>query len=146
MHAMSITACMQHSGVQDGMWHSCDVFWQRNVHTKINLGAVRVALLHGTSGVQSVAASCCNKAGCKILHKDLNLRCLTDSNQLQTSMMVATMCQVVLHAVLLIIRNGFWRLLHTQWQAMHVWQPCKHMHDSPAAAAVGREKKPGGEP
>ena len=83
------------------MWHSCVVFWQRKVHTKINMCAECMALLHATSGVQSVAATCCNTAGCsKILHMDLNLRCLADSNQLQTSMMVATMRQVVLHAVI----------------------------------------------
>jgi hypothetical protein len=44
--------------------------------------------------------------------------------------------------------HGVARLLHTQQQAMLVWQAChkhhcKHTHDSPAAAA-GREKKPGG--
>ena len=38
-------------------------------------------------------------------------RCLADSNQLQISMMVATMRQVVLHAVLLISRTaGAWVL------------------------------------
>jgi hypothetical protein len=68
------------------MWHSCVVFWQRKVHTKINMCAECMALLHATSGVQSVAATCCNTAGCsKILHMDLNLRCLADSHQLQTS-------------------------------------------------------------
>jgi hypothetical protein len=94
------------------MWHSWVVFWQRRVHTHISLCAVCVALLHATSGVQSVAATCCNKAGCsKILHMDLNLRCLADSNQLQTSMMVATMRQVVLHAGPLISRTaGAWVL------------------------------------
>ena len=68
--------------------------------------------MHATTGVQSVATTCCNKAGCsKVVHMDLNLRCLADSNQLQISMMVATMRQVVLHAVFLISRTaGAWVL------------------------------------
>jgi hypothetical protein len=36
---------------------------------------------------------------------DLNSRCLTNSNQLQISMRVATMHQVVLHALLLISKD-----------------------------------------
>jgi hypothetical protein len=37
------------------MWHSCVVFWQRRVHTKIDLCRVCVALVHAMIG----SAKCC---------------------------------------------------------------------------------------
>jgi hypothetical protein len=75
--------------------------------------------------------SCRNKADCSTdVHMDLNLRCLANSTQLQTSMTVATMRQVVL----LISRTaGAWALA-AALQATASSTPCKYMHDSPAAA------------
>jgi hypothetical protein len=73
------------------MQHSYVVFWQRSAQ-QINLCAVCVSLVHVIIG--SAECGCgnlcrCNKTGCsKIVHMDLNLRCLADSNQLQISMSV----------------------------------------------------------
>ena len=83
---------------------------------------------HKDQPVRSVYGKCaCNIWECRVClwklmlsqqswlqqsrHMDLHLRCLADSNQLQISMMVATMRQAVLHAVLLISRTaGAWVL------------------------------------